>query len=635
MQARAEAAVMRTRAAEAEAEAAGLRGRLAEAALAASRSVPAPAAEDTRLAAVSAALRQVEIERDIILRSTAWRATWPLRAAARLLPAGLRRGLRGAVAAAWAAATGRLGGRLRRRRAAARDRRLIASSGLFDAAWYVQRYPDVAAAGLPPLHHYAACGAAEGRDPGPLFSARDYDASHPDAAASGQPALLHYLAHGGAGAWAAPVAAAPACEPAGAVQEAPEAPEAPAATEPPEAPDAAEAPAPEPPALDRLCAERFVALQALRTYAAPHDVPRVTIVTDSIGVDSLYGGVATACILAALLARRLGGGLRLVTRVAAPDPGRIAAVLALHGIGWDGNLDLVHAPPGEGDDVPVAPGDLFLTTSWWSTWATRRSVPASRIAYLLQEDERGFYPLGDDHLRARETMADPSLLYVVNSELLRAHLQAEGLAPGGIAFEPAFAAAAYYPQADRPDGRRNFFFYARPHNPRNLYWRGLQALGAAIDERILPAGDWNFTFVGNATTDMLLPGGARPRVLHSLPWAEYASLVRRMDLGLSLMDTPHPSYPPLDLAASGAVVVTNRFGIKQSLTRYSPNILCVEPTVEGLVEGLRRGVALASDRPAREANFAAQALQRDWAQALEPVLELLAARFGSHAPVHP
>jgi hypothetical protein len=40
---------------------------------------------------------------------------------------------------------------------------------LFDTAWYLAANPDVAAAGVDPLQHYIDYGAAEGRDPNPLF----------------------------------------------------------------------------------------------------------------------------------------------------------------------------------------------------------------------------------------------------------------------------------------------------------------------------------------------------------------------------------------------------------------------------------------------------------------------------------
>jgi hypothetical protein len=69
---------------------------------------------------------------------------------------------------------------------------------LFDAAWYLVTYPDVAAAGVNPLEHYLRHGAAEGRDPGPLFSTRWYLEAYPDVAAAGVNPLEHYLRRGAA-----------------------------------------------------------------------------------------------------------------------------------------------------------------------------------------------------------------------------------------------------------------------------------------------------------------------------------------------------------------------------------------------------------------------------------------------------
>ena len=45
----------------------------------------------------------------------------------------------------------------------------IASSPFFDAAWYLRRHSDVLAADIDPIQHFLEHGAAEDRDPGPLF----------------------------------------------------------------------------------------------------------------------------------------------------------------------------------------------------------------------------------------------------------------------------------------------------------------------------------------------------------------------------------------------------------------------------------------------------------------------------------
>lgn len=65
---------------------------------------------------------------------------------------------------------------------------------LFDQAFYLERYPDVAAAGLCPLVHYILQGGAELRDPHPLFNARFYvEHNRIDLGETGLTPLEHYM----------------------------------------------------------------------------------------------------------------------------------------------------------------------------------------------------------------------------------------------------------------------------------------------------------------------------------------------------------------------------------------------------------------------------------------------------------
>lgn len=70
----------------------------------------------------------------------------------------------------------------------------IAQSGLFDGNWYLEKYPDVAAAGIPPLDHYLRHGAFEHRAPGPNFDPVWYVTRYPDIL--GMNPLLHYIDYG-------------------------------------------------------------------------------------------------------------------------------------------------------------------------------------------------------------------------------------------------------------------------------------------------------------------------------------------------------------------------------------------------------------------------------------------------------
>src|SRR5690606_9529499 len=67
----------------------------------------------------------------------------------------------------------------------------IRASGVFDEAWYLDRYADVRILGLDPVRHYVQYGCSEGRDPSPSFSTGEYYKENPDAV--GTNALLHFV----------------------------------------------------------------------------------------------------------------------------------------------------------------------------------------------------------------------------------------------------------------------------------------------------------------------------------------------------------------------------------------------------------------------------------------------------------
>jgi len=378
------------------------------------------------------------------------------------------------------------------------------------------------------------------------------------------------------------------------------------------------------------------ALRPLPTFLIPESTrPRISMVTDSIGSSSLFGGVGTALLFASQLANRMGATLRVVTRTEPPSPANALQVLNAYGIKLNHEMQFAFAPvtaPSAGaptwGELDLQPGEIFITTSWWSTAATLPSVPHASIIYLLQEDERMFHPFGEERLRCEEVLRNRSIRFVINTRLLFDHMIASGLEHFSTQaqwFEPAFPPALFHEREREPAGKRRLFFYARPGNPRNLFGIGLAVIERAIDEGSLDLDRWDIFFVGSGIPKLIFGDGYQPIRCEGLGWKAYADLIGTIDLGLSLMYTPHPSYPPFDLAASGAVVVTNRFGNKQDLSGYSRNILCADLDVESLLEGLKAGIALAEDKETRRRNHLANGLGTNWPEAFEATLQALTA----------
>ncbi len=73
-------------------------------------------------------------------------------------------------------------------------RKLVAA--VFDAAFYLEKYPDVRKSGEDPLNHYLERGWKEGRDPSPGFSTAHYLSTYHDVQSAGVNPLVHYVFHG-------------------------------------------------------------------------------------------------------------------------------------------------------------------------------------------------------------------------------------------------------------------------------------------------------------------------------------------------------------------------------------------------------------------------------------------------------
>ena len=372
--------------------------------------------------------------------------------------------------------------------------------------------------------------------------------------------------------------------------------------------------------------DRWPSLRQLRTFRG-QGPGRINLVTDSLSADSLFGGVATAVILAALWSRASGREVRVITRSGTAEPEACRAILALAGIELPGNPEFVRHGAVERDVIDVVEDDLWLTTSWWTSAAVRASVDPERVVYLLQEDERAFYEAGDSSVRAWQEMTREEGFTVVNSRRLLDHLVASGaanLAKSGVSFDASFATFSMIDRVSKGD-RRVLAFYSRPNHPRNLWALGLDILRTAFDRGELDPKDWEVHFMGAGTPAISISG---VRVINhsTLPWSDYASLLGRVDVGLSLMATPHTSYPPLDMLAAGALVVTNSWPGKDHLDAYGDRLLVAPPNRDALVEAL----TTAADRVmANERSHETPAvLTRTWSEQLDDVVAQLIRRYG-------
>ena len=307
--------------------------------------------------------------------------------------------------------------------------------GNFDRDWYIARYPEYAEDGLEPLEHYLTKGRNEGKVPRALddpegigFDEAWYCQRYSDLAEVDLPPLMHYLIYG-------------------------------------RKEGRLKRPLDGPNTVARALRERFPEQEPLRVFAVPKLPRRITLVLDSVN-DGIFGRSTTAIIFATLWAEHMQVPLRIVTRNEAARAASVQALLDAQGIDTTQSVEFAAYNDHENNSqLPVGPGELFVTDSWRNTASVSKVIPPEKIVYLLQEDERISNSSRDEYLRCTEVFSNKRLRFAVSSELLYDHLIQQGfehLRSNGAFFEPTVTSNLFYKEYASQDAsysKRNFFLF--------------------------------------------------------------------------------------------------------------------------------------------------------------------------------
>jgi glycosyltransferase involved in cell wall biosynthesis len=492
-------------------------------------------------------------------------------------------------------------------------------NAFFDPVHYLAANPDVDQAGADPLLHFLDHGAAEGRDPSPAFNTSYYLRDNPDVATAGLNPLAHYLDYGlSEGRRAQP----PASEPALAVDVAP-LQGAQSTREP----------------------GRFVPPVGLLPWFNPlnlrvaptlDDRPSLNVLVPGLAIQHMSGGPNTALHIAYRLAAA-GVTVRLISTDAPMSEGDALWAHLQQLSGSDRRLPNIEFADAHDRGSPFYIGrhDLFFATAWWTAQMAKFGAELTstrRFVYLIQDYEPLLHAASTSQALAAETYS-LDFVPIVNSRLLFEFLTRNGVgrfasqdfADTALVFEPAVDRSRFFVEPPAPGRPHRLLFYARPTTGlRNLFELGVAALMDAVQRGLFSGEPWELLAMGEPISPVDLGRGI---TLKPAPWLDfdgYAAQMRQADVLLSMMLSPHPSYPPLEMAACGGITVTTSYDCKtaERLAAISPNILGAPPTIEGVAEALAkavRSVKLAGGRT----SAAPLDLPSAWDESLAPILPRL------------
>lgn len=259
----------------------------------------------------------------------------------------------------------------------------------------------------------------------------------------------------------------------------------------------------------------------------------------------------------------------------------------------------------------IRSSDVFMTTAWWTDkYAEKilalqetffsRSLPH---LYFIQDYEVGFYPWSTRFALAESTYKlKTDSIALINSEELAGFMRSRGLQNEGYVVRYSMNETLKSSMVSVPK-ERVLVFYGRPSAPRNCFELICMALSAWQSRNPQDAARWKIVSAGEAFDPDAAKPASNVEVLGKLSLSEYANLLSRASVGISLMVSPHPSYPPMEMASAGLITVTNDFENKMMESRHDNFISLENLNVENLTDAIDEAVKRAETNIGKNAKL--------------------------------
>lgn len=319
---------------------------------------------------------------------------------------------------------------------------------------------------------------------------------------------------------------------------------------------------------------------------------RLNLLVPSLNVAHVFGGIATALKFYKQLGESMKTDLRVILVDAELDQN---AMVEMDGFEVCSNRDdsvqpkqIISFANRYGETFPVGPNDIFMATGWWTAYTIFPVIRWQQetyggdlhsLLYFIQDYEPGFYPWSSRYLMADSTYkSDIPTIAVFNSKLLYEFFKKNGYQfKNEYYFEPVLnekLKEELQKHAKSYIRKKQILLYGRPGTARNAFELILASLNewVQIDDQ---AGEWTILSAGENFDDVSLVNGQKVKALGKVSLEEYARIMLESKIGISLMVSPHPSYPPLEMSTFGMRVITNHYGNK-NLSDFNENMISLD-----------------------------------------------------------
>ncbi len=330
-------------------------------------------------------------------------------------------------------------------------------------------------------------------------------------------------------------------------------------------------------------------IRPIAVRKSPYDFERINLLLPSINREHFFGGTYTALKLFEEIAQKVNEDckIRLIITNAPPDKEALAKFhhypLSSMNEDNDSKRQLIFLRNDGKQSVFVTRNDKFIASAWWTAYRSQKIIEQQaklygqegyKMIYIIQDFEPGFYNWSSCFALAESTYQSKiPTIAVFNSSLLKDYFRERNYVfIKDYFFEPQLNECLKQ-SIDRNNKRRKkkIIIYGRPSVDRNCFPMIIEALREWVLLQPVP-DEWQLTSVGEKHSEIDLGNGIGLKSLGKLPLSEYAELLSESAIGVSLMVSPHPSYPPLEMAHSGLLTLTNSHANKD-LSKFHENVV--------------------------------------------------------------
>lgn len=319
---------------------------------------------------------------------------------------------------------------------------------------------------------------------------------------------------------------------------------------------------------------------------------RINLLVPSINKEHVFGGISTAIkFYEELVSASNGYARRIITTDACPsndDLEKYSEYVLVNSVqDADNGSQITPFNDRYNKTIPVGKDDIFIATSWWTAYFAQRIVnwqsevykqEIQPVIYFIQDFEPGFYPWSSQYALADSTYRyNGPQIAIFNSSLLMDFFEKQGYSfSNKYCFEPRLNSSLKEKLVplNEMEKKKKIIMYGRPSVARNAFPLIIEALRAWV--WVHPeANQWEIISAGEKHNDIEIGNGVTVKSKGKMTLDEYANELKESAVGISLMISPHPSYPPLEMAHFGLFVLTNNYANKD-LSKLHRNITSLE-----------------------------------------------------------